>query len=323
MRTHDLCSIPNLFVPPLPQIRYRGVHMGFFEKERKLLVRIRDDLHAVVSQKELELKTMSLSLTHIAKEKGKSESNHFAELMSDLKSVLGEHSTLIKEVCDDILKEHKESATLKVDIDTAINSCKAADTKTTKSLEAIRARFKTTVHGAPLISATPSSVVFPAMATVTGSAASLTGGLRGGSVQTPLAVSEFEPLPPLRPVGDNRVQAPAAGAVAGVSVAGVGAGAWAGAETGAAARDNLCQSLSNQVKATRALLVQAQANCETKRAAQLSGGALGSRKDSFAHMNAAVYGTSVQADVRRACDAVAAATQRVREAHDSFEEQCA
>ena len=267
---------------------------------------------------------MSMSLTHIAKEKGKSESNPFAELMTDLKTVLGQHSTLIKEVCDDILKEQKVSATLKVDIDTAINSCKAADTKTTKSLEAIRAPFKTTVHVAPLISATPSSIVFPAMETVTGSSAPLMGGLRGGSVQTPPAVSEFEPLPQLRPVGDNRAQTPVAGAVAGVSVAGVSvAGAGAGAGAGAAARDNLCQSLSNQVKATRALLVQAQANCETKRAAQLSGGALGSRKDSFAHMNAAVYGTSVQADVKRACDAVAAATQRVREAHDSFEEQCA
>ena len=58
-----------------------------------------------------------------SQDKEVSESNHFNEVIKDLKTVLLKHHTLIKEVCDDIGKEHQESAVLRNDITTAISQC--------------------------------------------------------------------------------------------------------------------------------------------------------------------------------------------------------
>ena len=53
------------------------------------------------------------SPTQNVQEKEVSESNHFNEVIKDLKTVLLKHHTLIKEVCDDIGKEHQESSVLR------------------------------------------------------------------------------------------------------------------------------------------------------------------------------------------------------------------
>ena len=46
---------------------------------------------------------------------------------------------------------------------------------------------------------------------------------------------------------------------------------------------------------------QAETNCQSKRMHEMEGRALGSRPNTFSHMNAAVYGASVAVDVHRAC----------------------